>query len=677
MRKHLFIAIRVVFLGMAFVTLGGVSSCTTTPTQTIDITILHTNDIHSHLRAEPATSEKNPFNLGGVAKLKTLVNQIRATRANTILLDAGDWSEAIMPFAADAGANMLQIFSNIGYNAVVVGNHDFLNGVPELYNTITRANPAFPVLGANKDLSAVPNNAAISKLIQPYVILNVGGVRVAIIGLLTEDPTYEPYFSPGVITDAVTAATTITTMLHNQKMADVIVLLSHNAIASNVAWASQIPWVNAVISGHTHAKTPQPIVVTNAGNPVYIAETKQWGQFLGDMTLTVNPATGQVTLKQYTLHPVTSDLAEDPQVAAIVTATEQTLATKYGVANVMTNQLAECDDEMVHDDVREVPLGNLAVDAYRAASGAQMALEEVSLQGDGITPGPLSTFNLFNIAPHIYGPIPGQPFPAQGRNWTLKNFTFTGATVRSLLNLGFLAQTAGLLGRLALSGAQVTYLGSGSNPGGNPVQSISVLDPATQTYQPIVNQQNYTVTLHDGLLTALTVIENVLNLSIDLSQYQETGIQTWSAVTNFVTSLGTVHASAFQAGTRYNATTADLGFYEHDIALVTNPATPGKYSLNVTIRNEGLTASTVDQMMLHVLRSPPNDVLNDFTGNEKTPISADIPVPPLAPGQGTTVNMPWLDLPGPGIYSLQFELIGSDANSTNNAVLVHRTIPAQ
>ena len=127
---------------------------------------------------------------------------------------------------------MLEIMSAIGYDAAVVGNHDFLNGPSELANTIERASPAFPVLGENKNLSGISaaEQLRVAKDLQPYVILNVAGVKVAVIGVLCDDFFYYGFFKPGGRhRPRDDSATAIAEQLHNSKQADVIVLLSHNA----------------------------------------------------------------------------------------------------------------------------------------------------------------------------------------------------------------------------------------------------------------------------------------------------------------------------------------------------------------------------------------------------------------------------------------------------------------
>ncbi|MBI3544214.1 MAG: bifunctional metallophosphatase/5'-nucleotidase [Deltaproteobacteria bacterium] len=652
--------------------LCGAGSCG--GSKSVEITILHTNDIHMHFKAEPANSEKNPYNLGGLARLKTLVDRIRAQKPRALLLDAGDWSEAVSYFNVDAGSNMLRIMSAMGYNAAVVGNHDFLNGPSELASTIERASPTFPVLGANKDLTLVPDKDRVARAVQDYVILDAGnGIKVGVIGALCNDFFYYGYWKPALVTNTLEKSAAIAKQLHDSKQADVIVLLSHNTLAQNVLWAKQIPWVNVVVSGHSHAKTPKIIETSNGGRPAYVAEAKQWGQFLGEITLTVDKDANQTTLKSFSLHPVTVDLPEDPAIVSLVNDADQVLARKYG-KDVAHDHAADADDEMVHDDGREVPITNMMTDAYRISTGADIAAESVQLTGDGIQPGPLSTLSLMNIMPHIYKPVPGQPFPENGRTWTLKRYRLKGSTLRGVLNLVFSAESISLISWIAQSGALISY-DNAAVP--NPIKTIKLQNPITGAYEDLDDARTYTMVFHDGILLALSILNDHLGLGLDLQNVEDTGIEAWQSILSFLATKGNhLHAADYQPGTRYNTLGADLGFYEHDIQLVADGS--GGYAANVMVQNEGLTASAAGAFKLSVNRSAPDDWLGDFTdNNEHTPIGAAVEVPPLAPGARALVRVNWDGKPDAGIYGLKFEVTGPDANPRNNVVTIHYRVPAR
>src|SRR5687768_3705153 len=95
------------------------------------VTLLHTNDLHSHFRPG-----RGALKLGGVARLKTLIDQIREERPEALLVDAGDWSEGTIYYNLGTGLESLRMMEHLGYDIAVVGNHDWLNGPDTLLNIV-------------------------------------------------------------------------------------------------------------------------------------------------------------------------------------------------------------------------------------------------------------------------------------------------------------------------------------------------------------------------------------------------------------------------------------------------------------------------------------------------------------------------------------------------------------
>lgn len=685
------VGIKTIFhaLLLAALSLGvtGISSCDG-PGKFVELTILHTNDIHSHLKAEPAGTEKNPYGLGGLARLKTLVSQIRATKTDSLLLDAGDWSEGTSYFNIDAGSNMLRLLGMIGYDAAVVGNHDFLNGPVELANTIERSAQAFPALGANKNLSAAAldrERARIERLVPEYTILTTpSGVRVAVIGILCTAFAYYEYFKPAVITDPVAKASAITQKIHDENLADVIVLLSHNSFDENVGYAKRVPWINAVISGHSHVKTPKAIEVTNAGQAVYVAETGQWGQFLGEMTLQVNREKRMVKLKGYALRPVSADLPEDPEIAAAIDEQDRALSARYG-HDVTRDHVADCVDEMPHSNIRETVVGNLAADAYRLAAKADFGLETNSLISVALAPGPLSTSDLISVMPHIYAPAPDLgAFPEKGRTWMLRKLTLTGAQFKLLLNTVLKINGITPATWISVSGMKVAYSVNGSKvarragrisektPGLLPIREIQTTDPATGADLPLSDSASYTFAVHDGILGALRIVRDHTGLPIDLEHTLETGIEAWQAIFKLATELRTLSAADFEPSTRYRTLEADLMSQEHLINLFES-STGKSRAVEVTVRNQGLTRSLGTEK-LRVFMGAVDDAVNDGALSDKPlDLWREAGIPALGAGEQTTLRFAVKkgDFSEPGMYSLKIEVVADDGNAANDVTRRH------
>ena len=309
----------------------------TTP---VTLTILHTNDLHLALRHHPS----QPHNLGGVARLKTLVDARRSAAGSnpTLFLDAGDWSEGNIFYTLDSGASALRILQLLGVNATVLGNHDFIAGPDTLLTALKSVPERPPVLAANLNYNGYARTRELQAEMPPYQVFRFGSLAVGVIGVTTFEITYASYFEPVKIVDPVPAVSYLTQAMREQGV-QAIILLSHNGFEYNKTLARQIPWATAVVSGHSHVKTPHAEVVSNAGRQVPVVEAGQWGQFLGELTLEVRPSDGTTTIKSSRLLPVTADIAEDPAVRDAVLGMERQVNERFG-AEVFTDTVAVSED---------------------------------------------------------------------------------------------------------------------------------------------------------------------------------------------------------------------------------------------------------------------------------------------------------------------------------------------
>lgn len=163
--------------GTALVTLGslGLQSFTNTSKST-KITILHTNDVHSHIDTF-GPEEGTSANKGGVARRATLVESIRHENPNTLLLDAGDIFQGTPYFNYYGGELEFKLMSKLKYDAATIGNHDFDNGIDGLYAQLPHAE--FQFVTANYDFS----NTIMDTHTKPYKIFIKDGIKIGVFGL--------------------------------------------------------------------------------------------------------------------------------------------------------------------------------------------------------------------------------------------------------------------------------------------------------------------------------------------------------------------------------------------------------------------------------------------------------------------------------------------------------------
>ena len=140
------------------------------------VTIMHTNDTHSHHEAQSGSGE------GGAARQASVVKDIRQEVEHTLLFDAGDRFTGTLFHQFYAGTDNIKVMNALGYDAMALGNHEFDNGIAVLERFVEGVN--FPVLSANTDFGTLENLAS---RVPGSAILDVGNEKVGVIGLVTAD----------------------------------------------------------------------------------------------------------------------------------------------------------------------------------------------------------------------------------------------------------------------------------------------------------------------------------------------------------------------------------------------------------------------------------------------------------------------------------------------------------
>ena len=251
------------------------------------ITILHTNDVHSHI--EPFSSEHSEFpNQGGFERRSTLVNSIRNNNPNTLLFDAGDIFQGTPYFNFFNGELEFKLMSLLKYDAMTIGNHDFDNGITGLYEQMPKA--SFDFLISNYDFS----NTVLEGKTKNYKIYNKSGIKIGVFGLGIELEglvTKELYKETKYL-DPIEISRDISNRLKFEENCDLIICLSHlgykyDNLPERVCdynLAKKSNHIDLIIGGHTHTFMDKPIVLKNEkGNDVIINQVGCFGLYLGQI----------------------------------------------------------------------------------------------------------------------------------------------------------------------------------------------------------------------------------------------------------------------------------------------------------------------------------------------------------------------------------------------------------
>lgn len=267
--------------------LGGLSLSSFSEPTAKKITILHTNDVHSHIDPFPASDPKYP-NMGGAARRASVIESIRRDNPNVLLLDAGDIFQGTPYFNYYGGELEFKLMSMMKYDLATLGNHDFDNGLQGFLAQLPNA--SFDFVSANYDFK----NTILDGLIKPYKIFIKDGIKIGIFGLGIElqglvDPAN---YKETVYNDPLKVAQDMARILRHTEKCDLVICLSHLGFMFNneptkvndLMLARNTKDIDLIIGGHTHTFLNKPYIEKNIdGKEVLVNQVGCYGLNLGQI----------------------------------------------------------------------------------------------------------------------------------------------------------------------------------------------------------------------------------------------------------------------------------------------------------------------------------------------------------------------------------------------------------
>jgi 5'-nucleotidase/UDP-sugar diphosphatase len=394
-------------------------------------TILHTNDLHSNFIGLGPASDYTPFGtgddktVGGYARLATLIRRRKEARQGlgpVLILDDGDYSmgTAFGGAIRETGAE-LQLLSRMGYDATTFGNHEFDFGPEGLGQSIGAAANAGhvpPILASNtnfdgKDATLADlQRLAKDGVIRRHLVIERGGVRFGIFGLLGKEAVVYTQGGAASFPDAIETAKDMVNVLHEKEKVDVVICLSHGGVArgkdgkftggDDVRVAEAVPGIDVVIGGHSHTALQEAIIV-NGRTPV--VQAGKYGQNLGELMITLDG--GKLTVESYQLHPIDDTIAGDRAIADEINGYKKTVTkvvfTARGYSIDQPLAIAPRDLPNTFTDIAAgTPLANLVTDSFRKATNADIAITANAMMRAGLTRGKSgvqTVYDVFAVAP--------------------------------------------------------------------------------------------------------------------------------------------------------------------------------------------------------------------------------------------------------------------------------------
>ena len=398
----------------------------------LKITVMATADVHGRVRAWDYYRDREEVRYA-LSKVATLVDSVRSVHEHTLLLDAGDWLQG-NPFAEFFAMHdplnrhypFLAVTDHLEFDAIVLGNHEFNFGLDYLNRQIGMTST--PVIGAN-----IYHHGTDEPAYPPYVIRDMAGIRVAVVGLTTpgsavwDRPRVEGILDFG---DGLEAAHRFVQEVREEHRADLVIILAHSGLDGGTSYhredlgdenfgravGEQVPGVDLLVLGHTHRTIDDVVLEGAEGREVGVIQPGRWASHLGVAELKlVRNEDGSVRVAGIsTVNHSVENVREHPDIVAL------TREAHEDVVAFVTETMAETDDVWSAREARrtDTPIIDLIQTVQKKQTGAQLSAAAAFNTSVTFGPGAVTRGDIALLYPYYN---------------TLYKLEVTGEQIRSFL----------------------------------------------------------------------------------------------------------------------------------------------------------------------------------------------------------------------------------------------------
>lgn len=398
--------------------------------KTYAITILHTNDHHGHFW-------HNDHGEYGLAAQKTLVDQIRQEVASkggsVLLLSGGDINTGVPESDLQDAEPDFRGMNMVGYDAMALGNHEFDNPLSVLRQQEKWAK--FPLLSAN-----IYQKSTSQRLFKPYALFDKQGVKIAVIGMTTDDTAKlgnPEYFTDIEFRNPSTEAKQVVEQLRKSEKPDVIIAATHmghyddgnhgSNAPGDVEMARSLPagYLDMIVGGHSQDPVcmaqenkkqvdyvPGTPCAPDRQNGTWIVQAHEWGKYVGRADFTFR--NGELKLEHYQLIPInlkkkvekdgktervfyTHEITQDPDVMKMLTPFQEKGQAQLGIKIGSVKGKLEGDRNQVR--FRQTNLAHVLLSAQLERAGADFAIMSGGGVRDSIESGDITYKDVLKVQP--------------------------------------------------------------------------------------------------------------------------------------------------------------------------------------------------------------------------------------------------------------------------------------
>ncbi len=355
-----------------------------------DFTIIQTTDLHSHFLGFSPNIDYTPDTInddttvGGFARIATVINNIKKSRKNPVLLlDSGDFlMGSVFHLLCREEAFELRFMKKMGYDVITLGNHEFdlyPDGLARIIRAAQKYNALPAIVASNIVFSAdSTDDDSLEKvfedeLIKPYTVITKGKLKIGFFGLIGKNAAeVAPFASPVTFADQVATAKQMVDILRNKEKVDVVICISHSGIrkykdkdeidegrSEDVQLAKEVKGIDVIVSGHTHVKIKQPII---AGKTI-ITQSYEYGKQVAVLDLSFTK--DGIVLKDYNYIDINDSIQGDPSITALINQFAQRINQVLSPLKLTWDSvLAKTKFDLTLNE-EETNLGNLIADSIR------------------------------------------------------------------------------------------------------------------------------------------------------------------------------------------------------------------------------------------------------------------------------------------------------------------------
>ena len=386
-----------------------------------EVDVMFTHDTHSHLDSFTTNVDGELQEVGGFARIKTLINEQKKENPNTLILDGGDFSMGtLIQTVYDTQAAELRMLGYLGYDVTTLGNHEFdyrSKGLANMLKAAKASGETIPdLVVCNVDWAGM-KKAGLSKGqkqiqsgfetygVKDYVVIQKGDTKIAVTGAFGKDslecaPTCELLFK-----DPVEAVKDTVEKIKKKEKVDMIVCVSHCGTwedenkSEDELLAKNVKDIDLIISGHTHSELKEPIQHENT----YIVSCGEYGKNIGSLSMKQN-SKERWDLSSYELIPVSENIQPDMETQNRIDELMDTVDTNYLADFGYTRDcvLAQNDIEFnsleeLYSKHEESNLGQIIADSFAyAVDSVDVAVVPSGTIRDTYTKGDITVEDVYN-----------------------------------------------------------------------------------------------------------------------------------------------------------------------------------------------------------------------------------------------------------------------------------------